>query len=322
MAHLNLNAVRSQEISGSEGNRHIFFGVDNKFISHALITLMSLIENAGASVYQFHIISSDLQDSDVERYVKVLTGSRHGLSLHHVGDNLFDSLPTTALFTRATYYRLLAPLLVPDAEKALYLDADMVCINSLDTLWSIPFEEQEIALVVSESDSLQSVLAKNVGLKHNRYFNAGMMLINVTQWNRANVSEEAFRLLTTPGKRLQYLDQDALNVVLEGRVRYVDKRFNYIEKLAHDEQGYRTDVPVDTCIIHYAGADKPWQEWNQQRVCHYYRNIYCRSLIAGQSFDLPQDYQQAKKMYKTMFRTHQLLKGVYWRIRYYQMRYF
>jgi len=109
--------------------------------------------------------------------------------------------------------------------------------------------------------------------------------------------------------------------VLEGKVCFVDRRFNFIEMLAHDENGYQRDVPPDTCIIHYAGADKPWQAWNQQKVCLHYRNIYRRSPVADQPFDLPRNHQQAKKMYKAMFRTRQFLMGVYWRFRYYQMRY-
>jgi len=316
----NINAISSQVVS-SNGNEHVFFGVDNKYIYHSLITIMSLSENAGQSIYQFHIISSELDETDAELFIRVLAGTQHGLIFHHTGDNLFTSLPTTALFTRAAYYRLLAPMLVPDARRVLYLDADMVCLKSPAELWSIPMEEGVIALVVGDSDRQQPRLASNIGLKNACYFNSGMMLIDVVQWNNEHISEQVFNILNTAGSRFQYPDQDALNIVLEESVRYVDRRFNYIEMLAHDEQGYNIDVPADTCIVHYAGADKPWQEWNKQKVCQYYSNIYCRSPIAEQPFDLPSNHHQAKKMYKCMFRSHQFFRGIYWRIKYYRMRY-
>ncbi|WP_455821296.1 glycosyltransferase family 8 protein [Pseudomonas cerasi] len=322
MEQLNLKAIRSRVITGSGSDRHIFFGVDSKFILHALITVMSIIEQAGHSVYHFHIISSEFGESDAAKFAEVLEGTKHGLTVHHAGDDLFSSLPTTALFTRATYYRLLAPLLVPNADHVLYLDADMVCIKSLDPLWLLAEREPNVvAFVVREIENLQRALAANVGLKSPDYFNAGMMLVNVQKWNQTGISEKALQVLTTSEKRLQYLDQDALNIVLDGNVCYVDRRFNHIEMLAHNVQGYNKDVPADTCIIHYAGADKPWQQWNQQRVCQHYQKIYRRSLMAARPFDLPLNHHQAKKMYKTMFRTHQLLRGVYWRLRYYQMRY-
>lgn len=321
MEQLNLSAVKTQVICASDGNKHIFFGVDNEFVSHALITIMSLIDNAGESLYQFHIISSELNDADTTRIKKILDGTPHGLTYHHVGDELFSLLPTTSLFTKATYYRLLAPLLLPDADKVLYLDADMVCLNSPEELWTIPTGDNDIALVVSESDILKDELVRNAGLIGTSYFNAGMMLIDVARWNRSHISEKAFSLLNNREIRLKYLDQDALNIILEGSVRYVSRRFNYIEMLAHNEHGYRTDVPSDTCILHYAGADKPWHEWNQQQVCKYYRNIYRRSPLAEHPLYLPKNHSQAKRMYKTMFRNRQLLRAVYWRVRYYQMRY-
>jgi lipopolysaccharide biosynthesis glycosyltransferase len=322
MKKINIDTISSRVKLYSEDSKNIFFGVDGGFINHSLITMMSLVENAKSLVYQFHIISSDVQESEISQYIKTLSGSRHGLTIHHTGCNLFESLPTTELFPQAIYYRLLAPLLVPDAEQILYLDADMVCISSPEALWSYPVIPEEIALVVSENDNVVIELAKSAGLEKKQYFNAGMMLINVKQWNMECVSENAFHILNTSTKRLQYLDQDALNIVLENHVRYIDNRFNYINMLAHDDKGYLVDIPEDVCIIHYAGADKPWQEWNQQKTCQYYRNIYHRSPIAEHPFEMPKNNQQAKKMYKTMFRSCQFLRGVYWLIRYYQMRYF
>jgi len=197
MKQLNLRAISSRVILESENDRHIFFGVDNRFITHALITVMSLTENAGDSAFHFHIISSDLNENDTSKFGEILAGSRHGLTLHHTGRVLFSSLPTTALFTHATYYRLLAPLLVPAAEKLLYLDADMVCLNHLNSLWTFPNGEDAVALVVGESDSLQAALAVGAGLKNSRYFNAGMMMINVPAWNQAQISEQALQLLTS-----------------------------------------------------------------------------------------------------------------------------
>ncbi|AVF38139.1 glycosyltransferase family 8 protein [Rahnella sikkimica] len=323
MEQLNLQAIRSRVITDSGSNRHIFFGVDSNFIFHALITVMSIIEHADHSVYHFHIISSEFDEGDAAKFSEVLAGRKHGLTVHHAGDDMFSSLPTTALFTRATYYRLLAPQLVPYADHVLYLDADMVCIKSLDPLWLLAERDPNVvAFVVGEIENLQKALAENVGLKKTDYFNAGMMLINVQKWKQTGISEKALQALTNSEKPLQYLDQDALNIVLEGNVCYVDRRFNHIEMLAHNAHSYSKDVPANTCVIHYAGADKPWQQWNQQKVCQYYQKIYRHSPVASRPFDLPRNHYQAKKMYKTMFRTHQLLRGVYWRLRYFQMRYF
>lgn len=317
-----LNTINSQHLFPAQSDRHIIFGVDGKFIAHSLITIMSLIKHAGDGRYHFHLISSELSAINIAHLEKIFAGSPHGLTLHHIQDSLFSAFPTTELFTRATYYRFLAPLILHHADTLLYLDADMVCLNPIDELWQITMPPEVIALVVGEIGALQPQLAENIGLRGKRYFNAGMMFMDVQKWNREQVSERAFCLLSEKGKHFQYLDQDALNTLLEDRVIFTEARFNTINMLSHDDEGYTQDVPKDTCLLHYAGADKPWQQWNQQYVGHYYRDLYQISPLADIPFETPKNAQQAKRMYKFLFRSHQRVRALYWRIKYFKMRYF
>ena len=317
-----LKTITSQPLFPTQSDRHIIFGVDGKFIAHSLITIMSIIKHAGSSAYHFHLISSELSTLDQARLSEIFSQSIHGLTLHHLQNELFSHFPTTELFTRATYYRFLTPLILSDAEKILYLDADIVCLNPLDELWQHPLPPDVMALVVGESEELQTQLSESVSLRSQRYFNAGMMFINVKLWNSEQISEQAFELLAEKGHQFRFLDQDALNILLQERVLYIDPRFNTITMLAHDDRGYALDVPKQTCLLHYAGADKPWQVWNQQQVCHYYRDIYKASPLASLPYEQPKNAQQAKRMYKLFFRKHQLVLALYWRVKYFKMRYF
>lgn len=313
--------IKSQPLYPVHSDRHIVFGVDGRFAAHALITILSIMRHAGETVYHFHLLSAAFTPTDNDRLARVFAGTPHGLTLHHLPDSLFSAFPVTALFTRATYYRFLAPLVLPQAEKLLYLDADMVCVNPLDALWHMPTGPEAIALVAGELTALQPTLARQVGLRGERYFNAGMMLIDVSQWNHARISEQAFALLAEKGHRFQYLDQDALNVLLEDRVSFVRSRFNTLTMLAHNDAGYTMDVPPETCLIHYAGADKPWQQWNEQFVCRHYRAIYRTSPLAAVPFDKPATAAQAKKMYKLLLRKRKWLQALVWRLKHLKMRY-
>lgn len=317
-----LNTITSQTLFPTQSDRHIIFGVDGKFIAHSLITILSVIKHSSGSDYHFHLVSSELSTRDNARLSEIFSHSSHGLTVHHLQNELFSTFPTTELFTRATYYRFLAPLILSHAERILYLDADIVCLNPLDELWQQSIEPDVMALVVGESEELQTQLSENIGLRSQRYFNAGMMLINVQPWNSEQVSERAFELLAERGHEFQYLDQDALNVLLEDRITFIASRFNTITMLSHEDRGYKLDVPKKTCLLHYAGADKPWQIWNEQQVCHHYRDIYQVSPLASVPYDKPRNFQQAKRMYKLLFRNNQLVMALYWRVKYIKMRYF
>lgn len=322
MEKINIELVASQNIFESASEYNIVYGVDSKFISHALISIMSVMKHAHDKNYHFHIVSSDMTKNYLDLYKPLFEKGAHGLTIHHIPENFFSNLPTTEFFTRATYYRLLAPLLLKNQEKVLYIDADIICRNRLDDIWSYETGNDSIALVVEEAKNLQHELARSAGLKGNSYFNAGMMFIDIALWNANGISELALNALNVNGKNYEFLDQDALNNVLEGKVRFIDHRFNTIMMISHDSHGFSLDVPDDTCLIHYAGEDKPWQHWNAQYVSRHYRELYRRSALAEVPFDLPKSSAQAKKMYKLLFRERKVFQGLYWRVKYYQMRYF
>jgi UDP-glucose:(glucosyl)LPS alpha-1,3-glucosyltransferase/UDP-D-galactose:(glucosyl)LPS alpha-1,3-D-galactosyltransferase/UDP-glucose:(galactosyl)LPS alpha-1,2-glucosyltransferase len=317
-----IDKIDSDIMNFSNDAKDIFFGVDGSFVSHSLITILSIIKIANKSKFNFHIISSDIDNNLAEKYKNIILGSGHGLSIHRVSDDLFSNLRTTKLFSKATYYRFLAPHLVRNSNELLYLDADIVCLSSFEDLWLRLKESRKIALVVSESSDLKYKLCKSAGLKGNNYFNAGMMLIDVEQWNKNRISERAMGILSKKSQYLEYLDQDALNIVLEGNVSFIDEKFNTIFKLRHDCTSYTTDAPLNTVFLHYVGEDKPWQKWNEQLVCNHYRNIYRASPIAEIPFDSPQNDQQAKKLYKLLFKKKKFLASIYWRFKYYQLRYY
>ena len=55
-------------------------------------------------------------------------------------------------------------------------------------------------------------------------------------------------------------DQDALNVVLDGKVKFLDSRWNYFYDMGHQLE----EIPADTVFLHYFGAIKPWEV-----ICHH-----------------------------------------------------
>lgn len=310
--------IKSEIIQYTDSKKNIVFGVDGDFIKHSLITMMSILDKSNNEIFNFHIISSNINEDAKDNFKKLIMDSRHGLSFYYVDSDIFKNLRTTELFSRATYFRLLAPIILREEETLLYLDADIICLSPFDNLWKEAQQTADIALVVKEANGNHY---SKIGLKENNYFNAGMMVINIKKWNDNNISENAFTILNESSQVLKYLDQDALNIALENKVSFINERYNKIFMLQHDRKGYSSDTPENTVFLHYAGADKPWQEWNNQYVCKHYREIYRKSPISFIPFDCPQDDQQAKKMYKSLMKKGKLLSSLFWRIKYYQLRY-
>ena len=96
-------------------------------------------------------------------------------------------------------------------------------------------------------------------------FNAGVMLMDLTQWRASGVTDATLRYLTD-GSHHFGQDQEALNVVLAGRIGRMDPRWNQQTEIFWPEynalQPYARATVEKICaelwIIHFANGPKPW----------------------------------------------------------------
>lgn len=300
---------------------HIAFGVDGDYILYACITIQSLIDNSGNACLHFHIVTAVDTSVFEEAMQALVAGTCHQIHIHTIPEDILSHLPSTELFPTAIYNRFLIPYFIKNTKYVLYLDADIVGINNFTDIFKSIEQHDVTACVISEPENLAEGLAKNISLSGRRYFNAGVILINIEDWLANNVSEKAIAELEKKDKLLRFLDQDALNIVLEGSVHYIEQKYNTLVMLAHDDEGYQWTPEGSAVFLHFAGADKPWQKWNKQRVTEYFSDIYQRSFWAARSFDEPRNDQQAKKMYKLYLREKRFLQGAKWYLNYLKMRY-
>ncbi len=88
-----------------------------------------------------HLMHSGIPEESLEA-----VGSQCGLygiqfSPIRVDDDLFEGAPVSAQYPRQMYYRLLAPQLLPrQLHRVLYLDPDVLILNSLLPLWQMDLE--------------------------------------------------------------------------------------------------------------------------------------------------------------------------------------
>lgn len=300
---------------------HVAFGVDSNFIRHACITIRSLIEHVDEGQVHFHLITSEEVSDMADGLRALIAGTVHSIHVHHLPEQLFANLPSTELFSKAIYYRLLAPYLLKREATLLYLDADIVCLNAFTDFYNSRLAYTDIALVVREGKHLAPTLAANIGLQGSNYFNSGMLLINVQRWLQESISDKTISILESQGHKFKYMDQDALNILLEGKVKFVEKKYNFIFMLGYQEADYKALPSVDTVFLHYAGINKPWQKWNKQAGTQFYTNISLLSPWSSHHFDIPKNDGQAKKMYKLMFREKKYLSGLRWYLSYFKFRY-
>lgn len=216
--------------------------------------------------------------------------------------NVHGAFPIRDHITAGTYLRFLLPELLPDVAKVLYLDVDIVVHHNLEALFDTPLEGCAMAAMPDwpmlvgtltwptffiphhgEKLRFQAYIAKKLGRVggDTPYFNCGVMLFDLDLWRKDDIAARTVKYLTDHPD-LFYMDQDALNVMIDGHYVRLDQRWNsfancsfpaYVNVLVRFTaagrrwEAIRTTWRNDPWIIHYAGANKPWTPRDAKTPC-------------------------------------------------------
>jgi lipopolysaccharide biosynthesis glycosyltransferase len=144
----------------------------------------------------------------------------------------------------------------------------------LRNLWLTDIEKFPLAACTFENLSAVSRVDINnavnrLGLFSGKYFNTGVMLINVELWRQENILVKTIEFIKHNPNLILYPDQDGLNKVIDGNLKVLDDRWNSV--IAMD-----SEIPVllqNAAIIHFTGSLKPWHKCSDPR-----REIYWNYL--------------------------------------------
>ena len=174
-------------------------------------------------------------------------------------------------YTEAASLRLLLPELLPELDRILYLDCDIVVRQDIAKLWNeTQLGDNYLAAVFEAAIEGQAERFRALGCEPARYFNSGFLLMNLAQMREEKVSERLLEACRVP--YLEFPDQDALNQVCQGRVLPLSPLYNsirtfFIPKYKPDfvrqyGEGLWEQVQTDA-TIHYTGG-KPWDLFTVQ----------------------------------------------------------
>ena len=125
---------------------------------------------------------------------------------------------------------MLLPTILPkEIDKVLYIDGDIICLDSLKELWETPLENFSAAAVPDMRCNDIRVLNRLSFNRADDYFNAGVMLINLDWWRKNDIQNKSIKFISENRDICKFHDQDALNVVLHGTIQTLSIRFNLQE---------------------------------------------------------------------------------------------
>lgn len=163
-------------------------------------------------------------------------------------------------FTIATMFRLLISYVLPEIDKAIYIDGDTVVNLDIKELWQIELDDKvlgvvpHIPYVMSESELIRIfAMCRDKVVSPESVFNAGVLLMNLKKLRGEEKTIEEGQKFLFQHPHYGTADNDLLIYCFPAeRNLQLPNKFNYIVKTARP----RGESNVDNKIIHYAESPK------------------------------------------------------------------
>ncbi|MFJ3058828.1 glycosyltransferase family 8 protein [Herbaspirillum sp. NPDC087042] len=306
---------------------HIVFCVDDRYFRCMGATIASIIEHNPQRHFTFHVLATKVSEHNRQLFEGLRARPGIEACIHLLDPRMFERFEQ---YTRSSYYSsaIFARLVIPEVlgaftDRVLYLDADILCVGSIDALADMNLDEDIVAVVPDAKATTERRVAA-LQLKHGKYFNSGMLYINIPRWQEAGISRQTIDAILQQGERFRFPDQDALNVVLDGRARYIDIRWNYLYGLVGDLEGNRPALdiaPGAATFIHFAGSVKPWGAWCEHDSVKLFEHYHRQSAWSALPLDMePQNYKEARMHSRFLWARGKRMQSLQWYMRYLGMR--
>ena len=277
---------------------------------HAGVTMLSALEHCSKPVTIHLLYDANLSKGKEKEeaynkacYQKIADKYNCELYYHHVElPSWVNDATAINKWTPGTLMRLYLPDILPNVEKIIYLDCDIVVLTPIEILWNKSLEGKYLAAcidkwIVDNTNNRRKKYYQSLNIDLNKYFNAGVLLMNLSEM-RHTAKPFSYTILSyfEQHKDLPYLDQDLLNWFCRGNYVQLDKKYN-VFSWWEDALEYTND-----CIIHYT-IGKPWKKYNGN-IDDYYWNY----LIDTPWCDDKNKYNQYIRLAPDLERTCEIFK--------------
>lgn len=237
---------------------NICFAVNNAYAEKLAVAITSVLANNTDEYIHFYCITTDFSE-DSKKLINSLKKAFHNWDITYLSPNSvdFENLQLNINYISIeTYYRYVIAEMLPNEDKCLYLDADLIVNGSLKELWETPLNDNYCAGV---SDLyIEHIGHKGkIGFEENDlYINAGVLLLNLRLLRQDNMSEKLLANTIKLQDKTIYQDQDIINITFKEHILALNNIYNFTSADAK----YFSDKRKKAIVVHYTGAVKPWHK--------------------------------------------------------------
>ena len=194
---------------------HIVYASDNGFAEILGVSLVSLFEcSKDMDEIQVYILDSGISEKNHCRIERVCQKYGRALPIWIKARNITDELGIKVTVDRGSlsqYARLFISRDLPEnLHRVLYLDCDVIVVQSISKLWNLDMHGKTIAAL---NDAFSKYYRRNIDLQPNDImFNSGVMLIDLDRWKKLKVEGRLLHFIEEKHGKIQQGDQGGITI--------------------------------------------------------------------------------------------------------------
>jgi len=184
--------------------------------------------------------------------------------------NAFKGAITGSHISTAAYYRIALPSLLPEVDRIIYSDTDVINFADLTEMYNLELKDRIYFKGILDQVGLLHEL-KGLGIITQKYMNSGILLMNLKSMRKYGIENKIREYIRS--HYLDHHDQTAINAVCYNNfeilsVKYATFNYNSYESIVqfNNEQDKRYRYSEDELkqayyeptLLHFAGWVKPW----------------------------------------------------------------
>lgn len=254
----------------------VFYSISDDFAKYAAVSLNSLVKfTSPENDYTVIFLHQDVSEEH-QKALSAYEKKNVHIQFHKLDDKLMEPIQKRSenylraeMFAPAIFYRLFIPDLFPQYDKAVYIDSDTVLNDDVAKLYDTDLGNNLIGacndISVLGVDKAVHYIKDILLINPKEYINSGVLVMNAKAFRDEKFLDHFFYLLGTYHCDCLAPDQDYLNEICSGRIKYLDKRWDAMP-------GSEDTEMANPGLIHYNLFFKPWHFTKVQYEKYFWEN--------------------------------------------------
>lgn len=247
----------------AELNRiNICLSCDENYAQYAGVVIASILANSKADEDIFiYILDGNISELSKSKILSLKSIKDCSIEFVEVNEKDFEdykNIPNHDYISISTYFRLKLATLLPEIDKIIYLDCDVIVCESLKELYNLNLG----------NNIFGGVLDIDLRLRNNpKYVNAGVLLMDLTKVRQYGIENQFLEYTQKNWQNIQLGDQGVINDVLRDKILNIPEKFN-VQSECYIRRSTFTKAPV---IVHFIGGKKPWHygSWSVHKDLYF-----------------------------------------------------